>query len=50
MAIKNYGVWVGKSVRVSAERADDDADSPHIHLFYDDGQGGRHDGSKRASI
>jgi uncharacterized protein YukJ len=50
MAIQNYGVWVGKPVRVSAERAEDDPDSPHIHLFYDDGHGGSFDGSKRASI
>lgn len=50
MAIDNYGVWIGKPVRVSAERAEDDPNSPHIHLFYDDGQGGRFDGAKRASI
>jgi uncharacterized protein YukJ len=43
-------VWVGKPVHVSAERAEEDADSPHIHLFYDDGQGGKYDGAKRASI
>ncbi|MDY6855897.1 MAG: DUF2278 family protein [Thermodesulfobacteriota bacterium] len=50
MAIKNYGVWVGKPVRVSAERAEDDPESPHIHLFYDDKKGGKYDGLKRASI
>ncbi len=50
MALKNYGVWVGKPVRVSSERVVDDSESPHIHLFYDDGKGGKYDGSKRASI
>jgi uncharacterized protein YukJ len=34
MPIKNYGVWVAKAVRVSAERAKDDPESPHIHLHY----------------
>jgi hypothetical protein len=32
MPIKNYGVWVAKAVRVSAERAEQDPKSPHIHL------------------
>lgn len=50
MALVNYGVWVGKPVRVSSERIVDDSESPHIHLFYDDGEGGKYDGSKRASI
>ena len=50
MALKDYGVWVGRPVRVSSERAVDDPQSPHIHLFYDDGKGGKYDGCKRASI
>lgn len=50
MPIKNYGVWVAKPVRVSAERAEQDPKSPHIHLFYDDGSGGEFDNSRRASI
>jgi len=50
MPIENYGVWVGRPVRVTAERQADDPHTPHIHLFYDDGTGGRFDGSRRASI
>lgn len=50
MSIDNYGVWIAKPVRVSAERAEQDPDSPHIHLFYDDGSGGSFDGARRASI
>ena len=50
MAIDNYGVWVASPVRVSAERAQQDPDSPHIHLFYDDGTGGNFEGARRASI
>ncbi|MGB5637319.1 MAG: DUF2278 family protein [Waterburya sp.] len=34
MSIDNYGVWVAKPVRVSAERAEQDPRSPHIHLYY----------------
>ncbi len=34
MPINNYGVWVAKPVRVSAERAEQDPHSPHIHLYY----------------
>jgi uncharacterized protein YukJ len=34
MPIKNYGVWVARAVRVSAERAEQDPKSPHIHLHY----------------
>lgn len=34
MPIDNYGVWVAKPVRVSAERAEQDPRSPHIHLYY----------------
>lgn len=34
MPIDNYGVWVAKPVRVSAERAEQDHRSPHIHLYY----------------
>ncbi|MGL5835173.1 MAG: DUF2278 family protein [Waterburya sp.] len=34
MSIKNYGVWVAKPVRVSAERAEQDPKSPHIDLYY----------------
>lgn len=34
MPIKNYGVWVAKPVRVSAERAEQDPKSPHIDLYY----------------
>ncbi len=40
MPIKNYGVSVAKPVRVTAERAQEDPDSPHIFLFYDDDSGG----------
>ncbi len=50
MPIKNYGVWTGTAVRVSAETAAQDPKSPHIHLFYDDGTGGKFDGARRASI
>jgi uncharacterized protein YukJ len=42
MPLNNYGVWVAKPVRVSAERAEQDPRSPHIHLYYrnqeDDGE------------
>ncbi|WP_052055368.1 DUF2278 family protein [Myxosarcina sp. GI1] len=34
MPINKYGVWVAKPIRVSAERAEQDPRSPHIHLFY----------------
>lgn len=50
MPIKNYGVWVAQPVRVSAERIEDDPNTPHIHLFFDDGSGGDYDHSRRASI
>lgn len=50
MPIENYGVWVARPVRVSAERAQDDPDTPHIHLFFDDGTGGHFNGARRASI
>lgn len=50
MAINNYGVWVAKPVHVSAQRAEEDPSSPHIHLFYDDGTGGKFDNARRASI
>jgi len=50
MPINNYGIWVAKPVKATAERAAQDAHSPHIHLFYDDGTGGNYDNSKRASI
>ena len=50
MSLENYGVWIGKPVRVSAERVEDDPESPHIHLLYDDGKGSKYDGFKRASI
>ena len=43
MPIDNYGVWVAKPVRVSAERAEQDPNTPHIHFFYDDGSGGNFD-------
>lgn len=50
MPIDKYGVWVATPVSVSAERAEQDPDSPHIHLFYDDGSGGNFDNTRRASI
>lgn len=50
MSLEEYGVWTGKAVRVSAETAQDDPHSPHIHLFYDDGTGGEYDHARRASI
>ncbi|WP_010137989.1 DUF2278 family protein [Oceanicola sp. S124] len=50
MPIINYGVWKATPVRVSAERQEQDATSPHIHLYFDDGAGGSFAGSKRASI
>ncbi len=50
MPIDNYGVWIAKPVRVSAERAEEDPDTPHIHLFYNDGSGGIFDDARRASI
>jgi hypothetical protein len=50
MSIQNYGVWVAQPVRVSAERAQEDPDTPHIHLFYNDGTGGDFNDARRASI
>lgn len=50
MSLKEYGVWTGKAVRVSAETAADDPHTPHIHLFYDDGTGGEYNNARRASI
>ncbi|PYE85728.1 DUF2278 family protein [Pseudoroseicyclus aestuarii] len=50
MPLSDYGVWTASPLRVTAERAAQDPDSPHIHLFYDDGAGGTFDGAKRASI
>lgn len=50
MSIQNYGVWVAQPVRVSAQRAQEDPNTPHIHLFYDDGTGGDFDHARRASI
>jgi uncharacterized protein YukJ len=50
MPLSDYGVWRAKPVRVSSETADIDPDTPHIHLFYDDGTGGAHGGARRASI
>ena len=50
MPIHNYGVWVANPVRVSAERAEEDPRTPHIHLFYDDGSGGEFGNARRASI
>ncbi len=51
MALKEYGVWTAKAVRVTAEGFADDPHSPHIHLFYDDGTGGgEYAGARRASI
>ncbi|MBV7262505.1 DUF2278 family protein [Photobacterium sp. WH24] len=46
MPIHPYGVWCANAVRVTAETAQDDPDSPHIHLFYEDGRGEEY----RASI
>jgi len=50
MPIDHYGVWAAQAKRVSAEREADDPNTPHIHLFYDDGTGGRFGGARRASI
>lgn len=50
MPIKDYGVWAARPFAVDAETAAEDPDSPHIHLYYDDGTGGSHRGGKRASI
>ncbi|HEU0220825.1 MAG TPA: DUF2278 family protein [Paracoccaceae bacterium] len=50
MPLSEYGLWVARPVRVSAERAAEDPTSPHIHLFYDDGGGGAFGGARRASI
>ena len=50
MPINDYGVWAAQPVRVSAERAQEDPVTPHIHLFYDDGSGGNYDNARRASI
>ena len=50
MPIDHYGVWIAKPVRVSVERAEQDPNTPHIHLFYDDGSGGNFDNARRASI
>ena len=37
MPIGRYGIWCAHAVRVSAETDAQDPVSPHIHLFYDDG-------------
>lgn len=50
MPIKKYGVWVAQPVRVSAERAQEDPRTPHIHLFYDDNPNGDSNNERRASI
>ena len=50
MPIEKYGVWVAQPVRVSAERAQEDPNTPHIHLFYNDGTGGNFDHARRASV
>lgn len=39
MAINPYGVWRGTARRVRAQTAEDDSESPHIHLFFDDHRG-----------
>ncbi|MCW2308144.1 DUF2278 family protein [Rhodobium gokarnense] len=39
MPIDRYGIWCGQAVRVTAETNADDAETPHIHLFYNDGGG-----------
>jgi uncharacterized protein YukJ len=41
---------MAQPVRVSAERAQEDPETPHIHLFYNDGSGGDYDDARRASI
>ena len=46
MPIHPYGVWCANAVRVTAETAQDDPNSPHIHLFYEDDHGEEY----RASI
>lgn len=46
MPINSYGVWCANAVRVTAETAQEDPNSPHIHLFYEDGRGEEY----RASI
>jgi uncharacterized protein YukJ len=51
MTLQKYGVWVAKPKAVSAESAEQDPNSPHIHLLYDDGIGGPFAGhTRRASI
>lgn len=50
MPITHYGVWTGQPLHVEAERADQDAESPHIHLYFDDGSPGRFAGAKQAAI
>ncbi|KXJ86907.1 hypothetical protein Micbo1qcDRAFT_208684 [Microdochium bolleyi] len=36
--LNEYGVWVAKPVSFTAETHEQDPDSPHIHLIYDDGK------------
>lgn len=37
MPIDRYTMWCATATRVTAETHDDDPQSPHIHLFYEDG-------------
>ncbi|MGX9727442.1 MAG: DUF2278 family protein [Candidatus Electronema sp. VV] len=51
MPITKYGVWVANPKSVDDTDARKDRESPHIHLFYDDGTGGTFtENTKRASI
>ena len=38
MPINRYGVWCARARKVSAETDEMDPKSPHIHLYYEDGQ------------
>lgn len=51
MPLDKYGVWVANPKSVDDTDARKDRESPHIHLFYEDGSGGTfHGNTKRASI
>ncbi|KAK3347264.1 hypothetical protein B0T25DRAFT_298094 [Lasiosphaeria hispida] len=46
MPIKDYGVWKAKPVRYTYETNEDDQVSPHLSLFFADGE----DGEGRAAV
>lgn len=39
MGINPYGVWRGTAKKVRGQTSEEDDDSPHIHLYFDDHRG-----------